>query len=405
MRTIYVDKDIPRSLVVKALRPVWPGVVFSGVSPSRFAELPDPPLPAPRWVRVKNHACGICASDVSLLHVEANPDVSPVALPGYQRIYLGHETVGEIVETGPAVTRFHVGDRVIMDTRFQGATCASQEIDPPCRQCARQCMSRCENASAGIGPRGVGGGFGDGYTAHETEVYPVPPELTPDQAMMVEPLSTGVHAALKRRPKRGDKVLVVGCGIVGLCVVQGIRAVAPDCHVSAVARHVHQAEAAKRLGADVVIRGEDVYVAAERITGAKLYTGLFGNRTLLGGFDVVYDAIGSARTIHDSLRWARAGGSVVMVGFELARQKVDLNPIWHQEIDLTGIYAHGGEDWDGGTVRTYDLTVDLLRRGAITVEGLVTHRLPLDRWREAVATTLDKSSGAIKVAFDLAAAA
>lgn len=400
MRTIYVDKDIPRALVVKALRPVWPGVAFSAISPSHFAEIPEPPLPGPRWVRVKNQLCGICASDVSLLFVEADPDVSPVALPGYQRIYLGHETVGEVVETGPGVTRVRRGDRVVMDTRFQGATCLSQEIEPICAHCAAQNYTRCENASAGVGPRGVGGGFSDSYTAHETEIYPVPASLSAEQAMMVEPLSTGLHAALKRTPAPGQKALVVGCGIVGLCVLQSVRAVSPRCHLTAVARHPHQAEAAKRLGADEIIRGEDVYAATARITGAKLYTGMFGNRTLLGGYDVVYDSIGSAATIQDSLRWARAGGSVVMVGFELSRQKLDLNPIWHQEVDLTGIYAHGCESWQGGAVRTYDAVIDLLGRGALTVEGLVTHRFPLRDWRKAVDTTLDKTTGAIKVMFD-----
>ena len=189
-------------------------------------------------------------------------------------------------------------------------------------------------------------------------------------------------------------------GIVGLCVLQAVRAVSPRCHLTAVARHAHQAEAAKRLGADEIIRGEDVYAATARITGAKLYTGLFGNRTLLGGYDVVYDSIGSAATIQDSLRWARAGGAVVMVGFELSRQKVDLNPIWHQELDLTGIYAHGCESWQGGAMRTYDAVIDLLGRGALTVDGLVTHRFALGEWRKAIDTTLDKSTGAIKVMFD-----
>src|SRR5262249_23424153 len=69
VRTIYVDKDIPRILAVKALRPVWPGVVFSAVSPARCADLPEPPLPGPRWVRLQNRQCGICATDLSLLYV------------------------------------------------------------------------------------------------------------------------------------------------------------------------------------------------------------------------------------------------------------------------------------------------------------------------------------------------
>src|SRR5512142_1102173 len=104
MRTIYVDKNIPRILLTGVLKPVWPGAIFSRVAPAHFAELPDPPLPGPRWVRVKNYQCGICATDLSLLSVSADPSIAPAALPGLQRFYLGHELVGQISEAGPEVS-------------------------------------------------------------------------------------------------------------------------------------------------------------------------------------------------------------------------------------------------------------------------------------------------------------
>jgi threonine dehydrogenase-like Zn-dependent dehydrogenase len=400
MRAIYLDKDIPKALLVKALKPIWPDVVFTRLSPSRYAEMPEPKLPGPGWVRVKNKQCGICASDLSLLFVDADPSIAPVAVPGNQRLYLGHEVVGYVTEVGPDVTRMKVGDRVTMDTRFQGATCLSQEIDPPCPHCAQGNYTRCENASAEIGPQGVGGGWGDGFTAHETEVYPVPNDLTDDQAMMVEPISTGLRAVLRRTPGPGQHALVLGNGIVGLNTLQCLRAVSPDCHITAAARHPHQAEMARRLGADEVMLGGDGYQATARITGAKLYEGMFHNRMLLGGFDVIYDCVGTARTLQDSLRWARAGGTVVLVGIEFAPLKLDLNPIWYQEVDLIGLYAHGAELWEGKTRRTYELVIDLMRQGKLTVNGLITHRFPLSQWRQAVSTALDKRNGSIKVIFD-----
>ncbi len=397
MRAIYFDKDIPKALVVKALKPLWSGVVFTSLSPTRYVELPEPDLPGPRWVRVKNKQCGICASDLSLLFVDGDPTVAPAALPGNQRLYLGHEVVGQVTEVGPNVTRVKVGDRVIMDSRFQGATCLSQEIDPLCRHCAEGNYTRCENASAGVGPRGVGGGWGDSFTAHETEVYPIPDDLTDDQAVMIEPLSIGLRAVLRRMPGAGQHALIVGSGSVGLNTLQCLRTVSPDCHITTIARHPHQAEMGRRLGADEVVTGEDGYQAAVRITGARLYEGMFGNRMLLGGFDVVYDCVGSARTLHDSLRWVRAGGTVVMVGIKLSPLKLDLNPIWYQEVDLTGVYAHGVEVWEGKTWRTYDLVVELLRQGKLSVDGLITHRFPLSEWKRAVSTARDKRNGAIKV--------
>lgn len=400
MRAIYVDKNIPKALMVKALKPVWPGVVFSPLSISRYEDLPDPDLPGPRWVRVENKQCGICASDLSLLFVDAEPSVAPVALPGHQRLYLGHEVLGIVKEVGPQVTRVKAGDRVIMDTRFQGANCLSQEIDPPCPHCAEGNYMRCENASAGIGPRGVGGGWGDGFTAHETEIYPIPDGLTDDQAMMIEPISTGLRAVLRRTPGPGQRALILGSGIVGLNTLQSLRAVLSDCHVTVIARHKHQAEMARRMGADEVVADEDGYQATARITGAKLYEGMFGNRMLLGGFDIVYDCVGSAKTLQDSLRWARAGGAVVLVGIKLAPLKLDLNPIWCQEVDMIGIYAHGAEPWEGELRPTYDLAIELMRQGKLTADGLITHRFPMSQWRQAVNAALDKRNGTIKVVFD-----
>jgi threonine dehydrogenase-like Zn-dependent dehydrogenase len=195
-------------------------------------------------------------------------------------------------------------------------------------------------------------------------------------------------------------VLIIGCGMIGLAVVAAAKALVPDCHITAIARYPQQVEAAKNLGAHEIIVNADPYRETSRITGGKLYEGIFNNRMILGGFDVVYDCVGSAKTLQDSLRWARASGAVVLAGISLKPLRLDLSPVWYQEVDLLGLYAHGMEEWDGGKRSTFDITVDLLKNGSISTEGIITHRFPLRRWREAVSTALNKSSGAIKVVFD-----
>ena len=400
MRTIYIDKYLPKMLLVKAFTPLWRNVVFSPLSSAHFADVAEPPLPGPHWVRVRNKLSGICASDLSLLYVEADPKTAPAVLPGNQRFYLGHEVVSRVTEIGTAVTMLKVGDRVIMDTAFAGANCATQDIVPACDACRTGNRMLCENASLGTALRGVGGGWSDGYTAHQTEVYKVPDGLSDEQAMMVEPLSVGVRAVLRRLPKADHKVLVLGSGIIGLTVVEAARALAPDAHITAVARYPHQVEMALRLGADEIVRGEDGYEATARLTGAKLYSGMFSSRMLLGGFDVIYDCVGTSQSLQDCLRWTKAGGAVVLAGVKIKPLKVDLTPVWYQEVDLVGLLGHGMEELDGTLVSTYDLTVDLLQQGKLTVDGLITHRFPLERWREAIRTSQDKGSGAIKVAFE-----
>ena len=399
MRAIYIDKNIPRALTVKSLRRLWPGVVWSPLSHARVVDVPEPTLPGARWLRVRNRQCGICASDLSLLLVKADPAAAPLALPGNSRFYLGHEVVGEVVEVGPQVRGIRLGQRVVMESRFTGPTCFTQEIDPPCRFCAAGDTRLCENASLQRGPSGVGGGWGDGYTAHESEVRAVPDDLDDDQATLVEPMAVALHGVLRRPPNDGEHVLIVGAGIIGLLTVQCVKLIAPACRLTVLARYPHQVEAARRLGADTVLRGGDLYAQAADVTGAKLYRVPLNRGMLLGGFDLIYDCVGNTRTIHDSLRWARARGTVVLIGIDLALLRLDLNPVWYQEVDLIGSNTFGAERGDGRVRHTFELVIDHLRAGRLQAGGLITHRFDLADYRKAIDTALHKRSGAIKVMF------
>lgn len=401
MITLYVDKNIPKILLVKLLKPLWPGVVFTPLSPFRKTTVPDPPLPGDQWVRVKNRQCGICGTDITLLMAEVHPAIAPAALPGTDRLYLGHEVVGTVSETGTAVSQFAIGDRVTLDTRFQGATCISQEISPACRHCQSGNFMLCENASVGKGPEGIGGGWGDSFIAHQSEVYKIPPELSDDQAMLIEPFSTGVRTAIQHRPQAGDQVLIIGSGFVGLNLVQCLKAVQPDCEITIMARYPHQAEIAATLGADtVLLREKDLFGTAVKQTAAKKYSGPLNNTTVSGGFDIVYDCVGSRRTLNDGLRVSRAGGSLVMVGIKMTPHKLDVSPVWHQEVKLAGVMAHGMEEWDGKPQPTYDVVVEFIKSGKLRSDVFITHRFKLSEWRRAIKTAMDKRTGAVKVVFD-----
>jgi threonine dehydrogenase-like Zn-dependent dehydrogenase len=399
MRTIYVDKIVPRILAVRALRPLWSNIIWSPISPARVADLSEPDLPGPKWLRVRNIQCGICSTDLSMLFLEVDISIAPAALPGNDRFYLGHEVVGEVVEVGPGVSRFKVGDRVVMESRFSGANCRTQEINPPCKHCAQGQTRLCENSSLGQGPVGVGGGWGDGYTAHEAEVWPIPDDIDDDQATLIEPLAVAMHGVLRTPPKAGEHVLVIGAGIIGMMTVQIAKIVAPECHLTVVARHQHQAGMAQRLGADEVLIEDDLYAEMAHITGAKLYDAPLNRGMVLGGFDVVYDCVGDAKTIIDGLRWARAGGTVVLIGISLKSLRVDLNPVWYQEVNLIGSHTFGVEDWQGSKIPTFDLVIHLLQEDKLTYEGLITHRFSFEEHRQAIATHSDKKTGSIKVVF------
>ncbi len=398
MQTIYVEKNIPRVLLTKLITPRWPDFVWTSLSSARVARLEDPPLPGRRWIRVRNLQCGICASDLSLLFAHADPRIAPAALPANERFYLGHETVGIVDEVGPDVTRFKVGDRVIMDTHFAGANCETLEIESRCRHCEEGNHQLCENKSL-PGPRGMGGGFGDTYVTHESAVYPAPSFLDDDQAALTEPLSIAMYGVMRFPPRPGDKVLIIGAGIIGLLTLMTVRALQPDAQVTIIARYPHQQQMAEKLGARHILTGRESYSTIASITGGRYFSAPLNRGIVVGGFDLIYDCVADPRTVNDALRWARANGTVVMIGAHMAPMpSVDLTLIWYHQVNLVGTYHHGYNTWNGERKHTYEWVFTFFRQGKLPIDGLITHRFPFSEYRRAFQVATSKGQEkAIKI--------
>ncbi len=198
-------------------------------------------------------------------------------------------------------------------------------------------------------------------------------------------------------------MLVLGVGTIGFLLIQALRILQPNCEITALAEFEWQAELAKQLGADnTILVQEDGYAATAELTGAHQYTGRSGNRMLMGGFDVVFDVVGIPITINNALRWTRQRGTVVLVGVNLHRMNLDVTPVWYQEVNLLGAVGHDIVDWHGEAISTFDLALRWMADGKIRTDSLLTHRFPLDDYRQAFATAIDKrNQRSIKVAFEM----
>jgi threonine dehydrogenase-like Zn-dependent dehydrogenase len=125
---------------------------------------------------------------------------------------------------------------------------------------------------------------------------------------------------------------------------------------------------------------------------------------LLGGFDLVFDVVGTESTLNRALRWARAHGVVVLVGVNLHRMRLDVTPVWYQEVDLLGAVGHDIVTWQGEPVSTFELAMRWMQTGVLRCGELLTHRFPLDLYRQAFAAAADKRAHrSIKVAFTMTA--
>ena len=398
---MVLDLSVAKVVWTRTLGRFWSGAYYAPTSPLRLVDISDPPLPSSDWVRVRNRLCGICGSDLHQLFVDAGLDVAPVALPSHQRTYLGHEMVGEVVEVGGAVTDHRLGDRVVRWGRADD--CLARGRSELCPACARGHRVLCQVASEPRNDHPVGGGFGDTFITPASSLVPVPDGLPDELAIFTEPLAVATHAAWRCPPKEEDQVLVLGCGTIGYLLIQVLRLLQPSCEITAVAQFSWQAELARALGAErVLLVGQYGHSEVAQITGASLHQGRVGNQMLLGGFDLIYDVVGIEVTLNNALRWTRAGGTVVLVGVNLHRMKLDVTPVWYQEVDLIGAVGHDVVTWEGEEFSNFELAMRWMETGQIRCEELLTHRYPLDAYRQAFATAVDKHKyRSIKVAFDL----
>ena len=400
MWTSTLELDAAHIIPTRLLGRFWRGAYFSSFAPLQVRNLPRNTLPEAHWVRVRNILAGICGSDLHLVFGDGDFRIAQAVLQGHELSYPGHEVLGEVIEVGNEVSLVRVGDRVVFQ---HGPNCATAGVQPPCRSCATGNYTLCEHGSLPA-PYPIGGGWSEEMLLHEQQLFPISPALNDEQAVLLEPTAVAVHAVLRHLPQAGERVLVVGAGTIGLLIVQVVRALAPQAEISVVARHAFQVEQATRMGAAHIIYPQDSYQSVQRITGAELHQSGLGNRMLLGGFDVIYDTVGNQRTTHDSLRWTRAGGTIVMVGEHLHPMRVDLTPLCYQEINLIGTTGHGNETWPLGSSAqqsTFNIAAELIEQGALRPEQLITHRFALTNYRDALQAARRKSeSRALKIVFD-----
>lgn len=407
MKTIYFDKDLPRIIatkgVVAASKVIRPAkkLLYTDLNAVKYAKnIPDPPLPADNWVRVQNIACGLCGTDKSFFRATTGTDCAFEPIPASKKTYLGHENVGRVVEVGSAVTDFKVGDRV--GIRAYMAGCDNKDL-PRCKCCEKGNYSLCLNY--GAEPRfdleWVGAGWGDSFIAPQQQLYHIFDELTDDQAVMIEPAAVGIHAVLRDVPKAGEKILVMGGGTIGLCTVQAVKAVQPDCEVWIMEKTKEKAEFALRLGADHILEGDPLKAASEATGGSKVFKGMSEkNRYFFGGFDRVYDCYGGDWANTMACRLLGPRGVLVKIGHHMCPITFDETPVWWQELTLIGIDSHGMEEWEGRKLYTLDLAQEWIRDGKYTVDGFVTNHFKLDDYKEAMALAMRNPPDVIKVVLD-----
>jgi 2-desacetyl-2-hydroxyethyl bacteriochlorophyllide A dehydrogenase len=316
--------------------------VLHGAGDLRVETVADP-RPGPAEVLIRIRACGVCGTDNSLYKGD---------YPGAYPVIIGHELAGEVLEVGSEVKGLAAGQRVTVDPN---------KVCHACPYCRAGREHLCENVSSmGVHRDGADAEF---CVMPAANVYPLPGQLSFEEAAFSEPLACAVHGVDLAGVRLGDTVLIVGGGPMGNLISQ----------------------CAQRAGAAAVVVSEPIearrklaaaHGATHLVDPARQDVGRELRKVQRIGADVVFEVAGNPEAQAACPALARKGGAVVFFGVSPQDRLIQVNPFQVNENELRIL---GSFNNPFATARA----VDLLASGAVRVGDLISHRLALKDYLEA----------------------
>jgi (R,R)-butanediol dehydrogenase/meso-butanediol dehydrogenase/diacetyl reductase len=318
----------------------------------------NPPSPGATDVVVKVKACGVCGSDLSYIKIggihRAPGGVTPI----------GHEAAGEVIAMGSEVKNLSLGQRVV--------------INPM-------------NTPSYIGSGGPEGAFTEELLVRGARVgdslLPIPDDLPYDVAALTEPLAVALHGVNRSLAKPGDKVVVFGCGPIGLGMVlwlvdRGVK------DVVALDLAPERLERAKALGASAVINAakEDVRARLLQLHGSAR---VFSRDAV--GTDAFIDAAGAPNLLSDVVKMAKYQSRMVVTAAYMKPVMFDVGAMLTTEMTLTTAVGYPTEMPE---------VIAALPRLRDKVRTLISHRFPFDKVIEAFGVAGTPGSAKVLVEFD-----
>ena len=278
-----------------------------------FRDVPVPKV-GPDQVLVKIKKIGVCGSDIHVYHGSHPYTSYPVTQ--------GHEVSGQIVALGEYVKDLKIGQKVIIEPQvFCGR----------CYPCLHGKYNLCEKLKVmGFQTTGTASEF---FAVDSSKITPIPEEMTYSEGAMMEPLAVTVHAAKRFPDLKGAKAVVLGCGPIGILLIQSLKALGAK-EVFATDISDGRLALAKELGADYVVNTmkEDY---------AKALVEAFGPDKA----DVIYECAGTDITMDQAIQNARKGSTIILVAVFGKKANVDLAKLNDSELDLNTSMMYRHEDF------------------------------------------------------------
>ncbi|PCG10419.1 alcohol dehydrogenase [Sphingomonas ginsenosidimutans] len=329
----------------------------------RYGDMPDPRIEDARDIVVKIDRCGICGSDLHIYHGDKLRDDAGFCI--------GHEAIGEVVETGRAVTRLKAGDRVLIPASVGCGACV---------HCLAGNVLKCSNDVEycyGLSSRLQGcQAEGMRVPAGDFNAVPMPEGITPDQAIMLtDNLPTAWFGCRNADIAPGGTVAIVGLGSIGLMAVEAAF-VLGAATVFAIDLVAERRAVAASLGA-IALGPEDAADVIRDATDGRMA-------------DSVVEAVGLEKTIALAVRLAGKQASVSIIGVNMNRR---------MEFPMARVFVNGLTLRSGmcPVARQFGELVPLIQQGRLHPERFVTDVLPLSQGAQAYARFDAREEGTLKM--------
>jgi len=328
-------------------------LVFEGPGNIRFNDVPVPVVSGDE-VLIKTRFAAVCGTDAHMFEG---------GFPARPGIVMGHEASGIVEAVGERVTHLKLGQEVVASPIV---VCGS------CLACRSGRYNVCQHRRhLGIEADGV---FAEYFKLPGYSVFPAPEGLSLEEGALVEPAAVGYHAVCRASPTPSDTVVVMGAGPIGLFLLESL--VAFGCQKIIVSGHrTRRLELARKLGAHRVVRPpeENLETVVMEETGGS-------------GVDIVFEAVGRAETIAQSVELVRSAGKIMMVGIPSGVVPFNFVHLVRREVDLLTSDA---------SLFAYERIHELVAKKILDVRPLITHTFPFEESIKAIQAS--KGQNAIKV--------
>ncbi|MDO4475183.1 MAG: NAD(P)-dependent alcohol dehydrogenase [Lachnospiraceae bacterium] len=326
-------------------------------------KIQDAPMPVPGddEIVLKVEYVGMCGSDIH--GFESGPFIPPK--DPNQKIGLGHECAGTVVEVGSKVKKIKVGDRVNIEP---GVPCGK------CKFCLEGHYNICPDVDFLATQPNYRGALTN-YIKHPASMtYKLPDNMDTMEGALVEPAAVGMHAALEAGAKPGKKIVILGAGCIGLMTLQACKSMGAS-EIVVVDVLPKRLELAKKLGAMETINGkeEDTVARTKEILGEW-------------GADIVFETAGSPYTAKQTTQLVMRGGKIMIVGTVPGDVPVNFLSI-NREVQIQTVFRYANN---------YPMTIDAISSGRFDVKSMVTDIYEYEDVQRAFEEALSRKADIVK---------